>query len=105
MNDIFIALGIGITAGIIDIIPMILQKLDRSATLSAFVHWVVLGLLIPYVHWDIVPWLKGSIIALLTAIPIMIIVYPQDRKAIIPMTLFSIILGAGVGFMGTKFIG
>ena len=105
MNDIFIALGIGITAGIIDIIPMILQKLDRSATLSAFVHWVVLGLLIPYVHWDIVPWLKGSIIALLTTIPIMIIVYPQDRKAIIPMTLFSIILGAGVGFMGAKFIG
>jgi len=105
MNDIFIALGIGMTAGIIDIIPMILQKLDRSATLSAFVHWVVLGLIIPYVSWDIAPWLKGSLIALLTAIPIMIIVYPQDRKAIIPMTLFSIILGAGVGFMGAKFIG
>jgi len=105
MNGIFIALGIGIVAGIIDIIPMILQKLDRSATLSAFVHWVVLGLIIPYVHWDIAPWLKGSLIALLTAIPIMIIVYPQDRKAIIPMTLFSIILGAGVGFMGAKFIG
>ncbi len=105
MNDIFIALGIGITAGIIDIIPMILQKLDRSATLSAFVHWVVLGLIIPYVSWNIAPWFKGSLIALLTAIPIMIIIYPQDKKAIIPMTLFSIILGAGVGYMGAKFIG
>jgi len=105
MNDIFIALGIGVIAGIIDIIPMIIQKLERSATLSAFVHWVVLGLIIPYINWDISPWLKGSIIALLSAIPIMIIVYPQDKKAIIPMTLFSIILGAGVGFIGARFIG
>jgi hypothetical protein len=105
MNSIFIALGIGIVAGIIDIIPMILQKLNKSATLSAFVHWVVLGLIIPYVGWDIAPWLKGALIALLTAIPIMIIVYPQDKKAIIPMTLFSIILGAGVGYMGATLIG
>jgi len=105
MNDIFVALGIGVIAGIIDIIPMIIQKLEKSATISAFVHWVVLGLIIPYVDWDMLPWLKGSLIALLTAIPIMTIVYPQDKKAIIPITIFSIILGAGVGFTGAKFIG
>lgn len=105
MNDIFIALTIGIVAGIIDIIPMIIQKLNKSATISAFIHWVVLGLIIPYVNWDIASWLKGSIVALLTAIPIMIIVYSQDKKAIIPMTAFSIILGAGVGIVGSKLIG
>ena len=105
MNDVFVAFGIGVIAGIIDIVPMIIQKLEKSATISAFVHWVVLGLIIPYVDWDMLPWLKGSIIALLTAIPIMIIVYPQDKKAIIPITIFSIILGAGVGFASAKFIG
>ena len=41
--------------------------------------------------------MNGIYIALLTAIPIMIIVYRQEKKALIPMTLFSIILGAGVG--------
>ena len=105
MNDIFIALGIGVIAGIIDIIPMIMQKLNKSSTISAFVHWIALGLIIPYVNWDIASWLKGSIVALLTAIPIMIIVYSQDKKAIVPMTVFSIILGAGVGIAGAKFIG
>jgi len=105
MNDIFIALGIGVIAGIIDIIPMIMQKLNKSATISAFVYWIALGLIIPYINWDIAFWLKGSIVALLTAIPIMIIVYSQDKKAIVPMTVFSIILGAGVGITGAKFIG
>ena len=105
MNDICIALLIGIIAGTIDIIPMIIQKLDKSATLSAFVHWVVLGLIIPYVNWDMQPWFKGITVALLTAIPVMIIVYQQDKKALIPMAVFSILLGAVVGVAGASFIG
>jgi len=105
MNDIYIALLIGIMAGIIDVIPMIIQKLDKNASQSAFVHWVVLGMIIPYVNWDMQPWLKGIVIAFLTAIPIMIIVYQQDKKALIPMSIFSIILGAGVGLAGAKYIG
>ncbi|NOX32366.1 MAG: hypothetical protein GXP56_01325 [Deltaproteobacteria bacterium] len=105
MNDIYIALFIGIIAGTIDVIPMLIQKLDKYASLSAFAHWVALGLIIPYVNWDIQPWVTGIAIALLTVIPIMIIVYPQDKKALIPMAIFSIILGAGVGLAGAKFIG
>ena len=105
MNDIYIALLIGIMAGIIDVIPMIIQKLDKNASQSAFVHWVVLGMIIPYVNWDMQPWFKGIVIAFLTAIPIMIIVYQQDKKALIPMSIFSIILGAGVGLAGAKYIG
>jgi len=105
MNSIFIALAIGIVAGIIDVIPMMIRKLDRFSSVSAFIHWVVLGLIIPYVDWDIQPWLKGLVIALLTAIPIMIIVYPKDPKALIPMLIFSAILGAGVGLAGSMLIG
>ena len=104
MNTILIALFIGIIAGVIDIAPMIFQKMDKFSIISAFCHWVVLGLIIPYVSWDIQPWLKGSFIAVLTAIPIMLIVFPQDPKALIPIFIFSIILGAGVGFTGARFI-
>jgi hypothetical protein len=35
----------------------------------------------------------------------MIIVYPKDKKAIIPMIVFALILGAGIGIAGAKFIG
>ncbi len=104
MNNILIALCIGVVAGIIDVTPMIIQKLDKTANWSAFIHWVVLGLIIPFVHWDIDPWLKGLIIGVLTTVPVMIIVAQNDKKAIIPMTLFSAILGIGVGVAGSYIV-
>jgi len=105
MNNIIIALIIGIIAGILDVIPMIIKKLDKTANLSAFVHWVVLGLIIPFVKWNIEPWLTGLILGEITAIPIMIIVAQKDKKAIIPMIVFSALLGIGVAMAGAKFIG
>jgi hypothetical protein len=104
MNNILIALAIGIVAGLIDVTPMILQKLDKAACWSAFVHWVVLGLIIPFVHWDIQPWLRGFILGELTAVPVMIIVSQKDKKALLPMIMFSGILGIGVAIVGSKLI-
>ena len=105
MNSFLIALSIGAVAGIIDVVPMIMQKMDKTACISAFLQWLFLGLIIPFVSWDMLPWLKGLIIAFIMAIPIMIIVYPEDHKAIIPISVFSILLGAGVGYAGSVFIG
>jgi len=105
MNDILIAMVIGLVAGLIDVTPMIIMKLEKVSSLSAFVHYFILGIIIPFVDWDIAPWIKGIIISFLSALPIMIIVYPKDKKAIIPMIVFAIILGAGIGFAGAKFIG
>ncbi len=105
MNDFLIAILIGLVAGLIDVVPMFIQKLDKRDTISAFAHYFALGLIIPYVNWGFASWITGIGIALLTSIPIMIIVYPKDKKAIIPMVVFSLILGAGIGIAGTKFVG
>jgi hypothetical protein len=105
MSEILIAATIGLVAALIDVIPMIIQKLDKISCMSAFFHYFVLGLIIPFVNWDLAPWLKGMIISLLVAIPVMIIVYSEDKKAIVPMTLFAIVLGTGIGIAGAKFVG
>ena len=105
MNEILIALIIGIIAGIIDVIPMLIQRMDKFANLSAFSHWVVLGLIIPFISWDIAPWLKGLIIAEISAIPILFMVAKDDKKAIIPITVMSAILGIAVGIASNYFIG
>jgi len=106
MNDILIALIIGIIAGIIDVIPMVIQKMEKSANLSAFSHWVVLGLIIPFVSWNIAPWLKGLIIAEVSAIPVLfMVVASKDKKAILPITIMSAILGIAVAIAGNTFIG
>ncbi len=105
MNEILIAIIIGLAAGLIDVTPMIIMKLEKEANISAFVHYFVLGLIIPFVSWNIEPWIKGIIISFLSGLPVMIIVFSKDKKAIIPMIVFSLILGAGIGIAGAKFIG
>lgn len=104
MNNILIAFLIGLSAAIIDVIPMIVQRIDKYACISAFIQWIVLGLIIPFVNWDISPWLKGLIIAELTALPIIVLVIAKEPKSIIPILIFSAILGISVGLAGAKFI-
>ncbi|MCK5077843.1 MAG: hypothetical protein KAR38_15780 [Calditrichia bacterium] len=104
MKKILTGLLIGTIAGIIDVIPMIIQGLNWYANISAFSHWVVLGVIIPFVNWNIKAWLKGLIIGEITAIPIMIIVLKDDPASIIPIFIFSTILGILVGISGQKFV-
>jgi len=103
MSKFFVALLIGAVAGIIDVIPMLLQKLNKYANLSAFVFWLVLGVVIAYVQSPLAPWLKGLLIAEASAAPIAIMVAEQDKKSMAPILLMSAILGALVGLAAAKF--
>ncbi len=103
MSKLLISILIGIIAGVIDVVPMLIQKLDKYACVSAFVHWVVLGVIISYINMPMASWLQGIVIAVLSALPILIIVAKEDTKSIIPIISMSIILGAGVGITTATF--
>jgi hypothetical protein len=101
MRILFISMVIGIVAGAIDVLPMIIQKLDKRSILSAFLQYffvsiVIIGIDLPGVVW----WLQGSIIALALATPILIIVSEKDKKAVPIIAPMSIILGALIGIAG-----
>lgn len=103
MRRLLLSLAIGAIAGIVDVVPMILQGLDWYSNVSAFVFWVVMGFVIAHVSLPIKNWLKGMIIALISAVPIMILVFADDPKSIIPMLVMSIGLGSLVGFFTGKY--
>ncbi len=105
MKNLIIGLILGIVAGIIDTVPMIIQDLDCFAITSAFIHWMVLGIIIPSIKWDIKPWITGIIIAELTALPIMILLLKDDPKSIIPIFVFSAILGGLLNITFKKIVG
>jgi hypothetical protein len=100
---LFISIGIGTVAGVIDVIPMLIQKLDKFSNWSAFVHWIVLGVIISYIQVPLAPWLKGLVIAECCALPAIILVAKTDRKSIVPMVVMSAILGIAVGIGTGKF--
>lgn len=60
MKKLFVSLLIGTIAGVLDVIPMIMQGLDWYANASAFLHWVVMGVLISYVVQLDDPWIPAK---------------------------------------------
>jgi len=103
MSKLIISLIIGLIAGIIDVIPMIIQKIEKHACVSAFLHWIIMGIIISYIQIPFAPWLKGLVVAELSAIPVVIIVAKEDKKSIAPILVMSAILGILVGITTAKF--
>ena len=103
MNKIIISLLIGLAAGIIDIIPMLVQRLDKHACASALVQWTVLGFIIAHVQLRIPHWAKGSLIAVLANLSIVILVAANDMKSVPIIIGISLLLGAAVGAATGKF--
>ena len=103
MNKIKLGLILGILAGIIDIIPMIFQKLTWDANLSAFAFWIITGLFISTTELRIKGALKGVVVSLIILVPLAILIGWQEPISLIPILIMTLILGALLGFCIDKF--
>jgi hypothetical protein len=98
MRLILISITIGIVAGIIDIIPMIAQKLPLRATLSAFLQYLFVSIVVVHIKLPIFPWwTQGSIISLCLALPIIVLVSENDKTAPLIISIMAVVLGALIG--------
>lgn len=98
MKIFFITVLIGVIAGILDILPMIKMKMDKYSITSAFVFYLVAAFIIANTNLvGVVWWLKGSIITLAMATPVIIIVAKEDKKSIVPISAMAVVLGTLIG--------
>lgn len=102
-NKIITGLFIGIIAGIIDVIPMIIQNLTWDANFSAFSLWVVVGILLSITEIKIKGFLKGLLLSFLVATPVLIIIGAKEPYTLIPIFITTSILGSLSGLMYEKF--
>jgi len=101
MDKLFLSVIIGIVAGIIDIIPMVIQKLEKRGTISAFLQYFFVSIIIvnidlPHIVW----WLQGGLIAVALALPVVVLVSMQDKKAVPIILTMSAVLGTLIGIAG-----
>ncbi len=94
---------LGMLAGIIDLIPMLIQKLTWDANLSALSLWIISGFLISTSNIKINKILKGILISLLVLIPSAFIIGWKEPISLVPITIITIILGAILGYLIDKF--
>ena len=101
MKIFLFTLATGMVFGIIDILPMIKMKLDKSAIISAFVFYLIVPFIVYNTNLFNMPWwLKGGVITLLLALPVIILVAKDGFSAAIPVIAMSIILGTLIGVTG-----
>ena len=94
MNTLLLSIVVGLIIGIIDIIPMIVQKLPRYSIIAAFLFFFFISIIIfhiniPYIAW----WLEGALISIAMMSPVLIHVGATDKKPIPIITVNTIILG------------
>jgi len=105
LSDFLIAAALGSVAGLLDALPMLKMPVPRFSVYSTFLQWVVLGLLIPFVHWGLWPWLQGLLIGVLGMLPNMVVLFHRNRSAMLTTVLAGAALGAGIGYLGGAWIG
>jgi len=93
MPKLLIALLLGILAGAIDVLPIVRTKIPWTSRLFMFVQWVLIGLVVPYLDWELASWLKGLVVGLLGMVPVMILTYGRNNKRIPTIALFGVLHG------------
>ncbi len=98
MKKIYTGVVLGFIAGVLDVIPMILQKLAWHECLSAFTLWVVSGFLLSVTELKIHPVLRGIVIPFLVFAPSAALIGRHQPFILIPITITTLFLGALMGF-------
>jgi len=98
MNKIILGILLGSVAGIIDVVPMVLQKLSWNANISAFFLWVVTGFMIATSSLPLHPIIKGILISFLILLPSLFIIVSNGLKPLIPIFIMTTFLGGLLGF-------
>lgn len=104
MNILLLSVIIGLIIAIIDIIPMIIQKLPVYTTVAAFIHYFFVSVVIVNIDLPCIPWwLEGGIIGLALMIPTLIQVGQTDKKPLLVITVNAVVLGTLTGIVGHFF--
>ncbi len=103
-RKILIGIAIGTFAGIIDVIPMILQNLTWDANLSAFSMWVVIGFFVAVTEIGVRGVVKGLIISYLLIIPVSFIIGWKEPFSLVPILVMTTILGGLVGYFVNRIV-
>ncbi len=101
MKAFFLTLLTGAIIGTLDVLPMLRMKLDRYAILSAFVFYLI----VPFIIYNtdlfgMTWWLKGGVITLALALPVIVLVAKDGMQAAIPIAVMSVVLGTLIGVVG-----
>jgi hypothetical protein len=104
MNKTTKSILIGAIIGIIDVTPMIIQKLPVAADLSAFSLWVISAFIYSRIDIKINYLIKGMLVPILVLIPAGILIFDNNPASMLPIIPFTLVLGALMGWLMKRLV-
>jgi len=102
-RNIITGTSLGAIAGIIDVIPMVIQRLTWDANISAFLMWVVIGFILSITELNMNSILKGILISYLVLLPAAILIGWKEPVSLVPILMMTTILGGALGYSFHRF--
>jgi hypothetical protein len=99
MKNYLFPILIGLVVGVIDILPMLKQKLDKFSITSAFLFHLIMPLIVFNIDLGLVWWLKGGIVYLFLCLPTVVLIARDDKKSVPVVAVSSLVLGTAVGVL------
>ncbi len=104
MDKFIKSLLLGTAAGILNVIPLVFLGMGWHGCIATLLHWFGVSLLLTYASLPLTGAVSGMIIALLTGIPLVILIAETAVTAIIPLLISSLVLGCVLGYMTERLI-
>ena len=100
-RKILLGLLCGFIAGLLDLVPMVVEGLPWDANLSALSMWIIAGFFISTVELHFNSILKGILISMLCLVPCAFIIGWDEPFSLIPILLMTTFLGGVLGYTFT----
>ncbi len=104
MQRVIIGMTVGMVAGIIDVIPMIILQLPLDANISAFTMWACVGIVLSIIDVRVHSMAKGVIAAFLLLAPCAVLIAAKEPTSLIPIVIMTTMLGCFCGFAVDFFV-
>ena len=98
-KNIIKGISLGVVVGIIDVIPMLMQRLTWDANISAFLMWVAIGFILSITELKMNTILKGIMISFLVLLPAAILIGWKEPVSLVPIIIMTTLLGVASGYL------
>ena len=103
MKKIIVSFGIGILAGLLDLIPLVLVKAPLLNMASIVMFWIVTSIFVGQIKLLKNSLLNGLVLSTLNMVPMVMVIYTINPKDFFPMLSMAILLGPLVGYLNGRY--
>ena len=93
MRDARVIVLVGLAAGLLDLIPLVMVGAPVFNMVAIVVFWLVAVFFMAKTKLFANPLLNGLVVAVLIMLPVVLIVYTVNPKDFLPMLSMAVILG------------